>query len=306
MFKDILVPIDHSGHSEVALAHAVSMARAFNSRLILLHAVDIVGWANPDYSVDPLDWQLRKAEAKAFLQGRVEQLQRQGLDAEWHVLEGDAARRIFEFAQDHPVDLIVVNAHGQSAAKEWNLGGVAQKLAQHVRTSILLVRTENDASSQSSQSLPPDWVSYQRILLPIDGSQRAECVLPIVATLSRKHGGHVLLVQVVQRPEIPRRMPLTQNEVHLADAIVQGNQHEAEHYLAGLKDRLPGDMETRMLVGSHAGSMLHELAAQEQIDLVVLSAHGYSSQTAWMYGSQATSFLTHGNTSVLVVQDTPS
>ena len=282
------------------------MARAFNSRLILLHAVDIVGWANPDYSVDPLDWQLRKAEAKAFLQDRVEQLQRQGLDAEWHVLEGDAARRIFEFAQDHPVDLIVVNAHGQSAANEWNLGGVAQKLAQHVRTSILLVRTENDASSQSSQSLTPDKVSYQRILLPIDGSQRAECVLPIVATLSRKHGGHVLLVQVVQRPEIPRRMPLTQNEVHLADAIVQGNQHEAEHYLAGLKDRLPGDMETRMLVGSHAGSMLHELAAQEQIDLVVLSAHGYSSQTAWMYGSQATSFLTHGNTSVLVVQDTPS
>ena len=303
MFKDILVPIDHSGHSEVALAHAVSMARAFDSRLILLHAVDIVGWANPAYSVDPLDWQLRKAEAKAFLQTRVEQLQQQGLQAEGHVLEGDAASRIYEFSQDHPVDLIVVSAHGQGTSTEWNLGGVAQKLAQSVRASILLVRA---ADYSSPDSPPQEAMAYQRILLPIDGSQRAECVLPIVATLSRKYGGHVLLVQIVQRPEIPRHMPLTPDEVQLADAIVQGNQYEAGHYLAGLQDRLPGNVETRVMVGQHVGAVLHQLTEQEQIDLVVLCAHGYSSQTAWMYGSQTANFLTYANTSVLVVQDTPS
>jgi nucleotide-binding universal stress UspA family protein len=303
MFKEILVPIDHSFHSEIALAHAVSMARAFDSRLILLHAIDIVGWANPAYSVNPLDWQVRKAEAKAFLQDRVEQVQRQGLDAESYVLEGDAARQIYEFVRSHPVDLIVLNARGQSGAKEWNLGGVVQKLVQHVRTSILLVRTEGDPTSQAPSS---EEVVYQRVLLPMDGSLRAECALPVVATLSRKHGGHTLLINIVQRPEMPRHLPLTQDEGRLAEAIVQGNQVEAENYLAVLQDRLPGNVETRVLVGPHVGSMLQQLAVQEQIDLVVLSAHGYSSQTAWTFGSQTAHFLAYGNTSVLVVQDTPS
>jgi nucleotide-binding universal stress UspA family protein len=130
-------------------------------------------------------------------------------------------------------------------------------------------------------------------------------VLPIAATLSRQHNGHVMLVQVVQRPEMPRHMPLTQDEMRLGDSIVQSNQCEAEHYLAGLKDRLPGEIEARVLVGSHAGSMLHQLALQEHVDLIVLSAHGYSSLSAWPYGSQTASFITYGNTSVLIIQDMP-
>ena len=301
MFKVILVPIDRSPYSEVALAHAASMAGAFDARLILLHVVDIVGWANPAYSVNPLDWQVRKAEAEAYLQNRTSQLQQHGLEAEWHMLDGDAAEQTYEFVRTHQVDLIVLGARGQSAVKEWNLGSVAYKLAEYGGTSLLLVRASNPPTSQ------PDGledVAYQHVLLPMDGSPRAECVLPVAAALSRKHNARISLVHVVQRPEMPRRTPLTQEEMGLSDAIVESNRVEAERYLAVLKDRLPGEVEDRVLIGSDAISTLYQLALQEQMDLIVLSAHGYSNQTTWPYGSLTASLIMHSAASVLVVQDT--
>ncbi len=304
MFNTILVPVDRSPYSEIALAHAASMAAAFDSRLILLHVVDIVGWANPAYSVNPLDWQIRKAEAETYLQERATKLQQQGLQVEWHMLDGDAAEQTHEFVRAHPVDLIVLGARGQSAVKEWRLGNVAYKLAEHARTSFLLVRVSTPGAP-ASQSNALDAVSYQRVLVPMDGSQRAECVLPVATALSRKLTSHITLAHVVRRPEMLRRTPLTQEDMGLLDAIVESNRAEAERYLAVLKDRLPGAVEDRILIGPDAISTLYQLALQEQIDLIVLSAHGYSNQVAWPYGSLTAGLTLHGATSVLVVQDMP-
>lgn len=302
MFNVILVPIDRSPYSEVALAHAVSMAATFDARLMLLHVVDTAGWADPANLVNPLDWQIRKAETEAYLQNRTSQLQQRGLQAEWHMLEGDAAAQTQEFVRTHPVDLIILSARGQSADKDWRLGSVAFKLVEHARTSFLLVRS---ASPPASHSETLEDVSYQRILLPMDGSQRAECVLPVAAALSRKHTAHIILAHVVQRPEMPRRTPLTQEDLGLSDAIVASNRAEAERYLAVLKDRLPGQVEDRVLIGPDAISTLYQLGLQEQIDLIVLSAHGYSNRAAWPYGSLTAGLTLHGATSVLVVQDMP-
>jgi hypothetical protein len=60
-----------------------------------------------------------------------------------------------------------------------------------------------------------------------------------------------------------------------------------------------------VLVGGHAATLLHEIADQESADLIVMSAHGYSAQTRWPFGSVAVSFIEHGNRPLLVVQDAP-
>ena len=56
-------------------------------------------------------------------------------------------------------------------------------------------------------------------------------------------------------------------------------------------------------VSDNAAATLHELVAQENIDLVVLSAHGYSGGTKWPYGSVALNFIVYGATPLLIVQD---
>ncbi|MCL4505807.1 MAG: universal stress protein [Chloroflexi bacterium] len=296
MFKVILVPIDRSSHSEVALARAVSLARSFDSHLILLNVIDIAGWTTSTAVVNPLDWQIQKTDAMQYLQERAGQLQALGLDAGWQMLQGDATAQIVDFIKEHAVDLTVLGATGQNTDQEWNIGSVAYKLIQRARVSLLLVRGAALPDDQGEQR-------YRRILLPMDGSQRAECVLPVAAILARRQGGQYMLAHVVRRPEMPRRTPPTPDEVRLADALVDANQKEAERYLAWIKERLPGEVETRILVGNNPASTLHQLALQEQIDLIVLSAHGYSYQPEWPYGSLTASFVMQGVTSVLVVQD---
>jgi hypothetical protein len=58
-----------------------------------------------------------------------------------------------------------------------------------------------------------------------------------------------------------------------------------------------------LLTGENVAAGLHELAISEQVDLVIMSAHGYSGGTQWPYGSVITNILVYGTTPLLLVQD---
>jgi hypothetical protein len=59
---------------------------------------------------------------------------------------------------------------------------------------------------------------YQRILVPLDGSQRAENVLPIITQLAHFHKSQIHLVQVVQTPEMARQMPAPHEDIDLVQS----------------------------------------------------------------------------------------
>jgi nucleotide-binding universal stress UspA family protein len=299
MFDNILVPLDRSPLAECVLPHVIAVAGAFESEVMLLHVMDSSNLAGQSRAVDPLDWQIRTAEAENYLHDLVLRLQQARLTAERHLLEGQAAERIVEFAHHHDAGLIILSSHGQSGLSAWNVSSVVQKIVLRAPTSIMLVR--------ANQPAPPELTGlrYRRLLVPLDGSQRAECVLPQVATLARAHQAQILLAHIVRRPEMPRRMPPTRTDVELADQLVERNRAEAVEYLEQIGSRLPGDVQTRVLAGEHVVATLHELIQQEQIDLVFLSAHGYSGETRWPYGSTTVSFVIYGTTPLLIVQDMP-
>jgi nucleotide-binding universal stress UspA family protein len=181
----------------------------------------------------------------------------------------------------------------------WNVSSVVQKIIFGVSTSIMVVRAQQPAWTEVTA------MRYHRILLPLDGSQRAECVLSAASTLARSHEALVILCHVVRRPEMPRRTPPTDEDVELADRIVERNRAEAIQYLEQLRTQMSGDTQARVLVSEHSAATLHELVEQEKIDLVILSAHGYSALTRWPYGSMVSSFISYGSTPLLIVQDLP-
>ena len=297
MFNRILLPLDRSALAECVLPHAIAVARAFESQVMLLNVMDMPReerWRNV---MDPLNWQIRKAEATAYLHEVDLHLQAAGLLTETHILEGFAAEQISGFSDTHAPQLIILSSHGQSGLSGWNVSGVVLKVILRARTSIMIVRAYQPTSPEMTR------LRYHRILVPIDGSQRAECVLPMVSALARFHEAQILLAHVVQRPEMPRRTPLSHEDVEVADRLVERNQAEALQYLNDLSSHLSGDVQARVLVSNHIAATLHELVEHERIDLVVLSAHGHSGLTQWPYGSVGISFITFGATPVLIVQD---
>jgi nucleotide-binding universal stress UspA family protein len=144
---------------------------------------------------------------------------------------------------------------------------------------------------------------YRRLLVPLDGSQRAECALPVATTLARSHESQLLLAHVVCRPEMPHHVPLTQEEIELGNRLTKHARLRATRHLEQLQSWLPLDVQTRLLVSDSVAVTLHELVTQESVDLVVLSAHGYSSRTRWPYGSVALNFIAYGTTPLIIVQD---
>jgi nucleotide-binding universal stress UspA family protein len=159
------------------------------------------------------------------------------------------------------------------------------------------------AYKATSANLPD--LRYRRVLVPLDGSERAELVIPVVAALAARHQCELVLAHVVLRPELPRRATASTDDHALAEAVAERNSAEAARYLAEVHQRLTLPATTRLLVSDHVANALEELAAQEQVDLVALTAHGHSGGMARPFGSLAIHFIAYGNTPLLVVQDLP-
>ena len=297
MFEHILVPLDGSPLAECVLPHTVALAQAFGSRVTLLQALERGPIADRARSVDPLGWHLRKAEAEAYLGGLAARLRELGLRTESRLLEGQAAEQIIEFARDHDVELIVLSSHGRSGLSEWNISSVVQKIILRAYMPAMIVRAYQPCAGDLGS------LRYRRLLVPLDGSQRAECVLPLATALARFHGSQLLLAHLVCRPEIPRRVPLTQEETELVSELTERNRLVAASYLERIRSQLTVDVESRLLVSDNVEMTLHELVEQENIDLLVLSAHGYSGGTKWPYGSLVINFIAYGTTPLLIMQD---
>ena len=299
MFDNILVPLDRSVLAECVLPHVVAIARAFQSQVTLLSVLERDTRLDCTYRVDPLEWQIRKAEADEYLRSLAGRLHESCLPVKRRMLEGNAAEQIIDFAQSSGVNLIILSSHGQSGLTGWNVGSVVQKVVMRARTSIMIVRDYQRKSAGSAD------LRYRRLLVPLDGSRRAEWVWPLATLLARTEGAEILLAHVVKPPEMPRRLPPTAEDAELAARVVKRNQEEASSYLDELRSCMPSSVRERVLVGAHVPATLHQLADEEGVDLVVLSAHGYSGGNRFLYGGVVISFVLYGSTPVLIVQDVP-
>jgi len=300
MFDQILVPLDRSLLAECVLPHAVALARSLNSQLRLLHVLSVPDQQNRLRAVDSLEWQLRRAEAESYLQGVCGRFKEAGVSCETQVNDGDAAEQIVDVARDSRIGLILIANHGQSGQSAWNVSSVVQKVIVRARTSLMIVRTVEPAQAE----IPI--LRYQRVLVPLDGSARAECVLPLAAALARVPDTQVMLAHVVQRPPMPRRTPPSREDSELADRLVGRNFNEAGQYIEEVRSQLPSAaIETKLQIGDYVANSLHELVGQEHIDLVLLSAHGYSGQMNWPYGGLVANFIAYGSSPLLVFQDAP-
>jgi nucleotide-binding universal stress UspA family protein len=105
------------------------------------------------------------------------------------------------------------------------------------------------------------------------------------------------------------QMPLSREDMELSDRIVARNREEAIRYLDQVRLQSPLDgieVQTSLLTSDNAAAALHELSEKENIDMVALSAHGYSGNNQWPYGSMVNNFILYSKVPLLIVQDLPA
>ncbi|MDP3938546.1 MAG: universal stress protein [Deltaproteobacteria bacterium] len=296
-FKQIVACLDGSELGERAMPHALALAKALKAPITLLRVLE--GRGMGEAPPDPLEWEIRRKEAREYLEQIAEDRagKKSSIKANVEVIEGQAAEQICLWAEHHGVDLTVLCSHGLSGCTDWSLASTARKLAERAPGSLLLV---------PAATAPVDHIArYRRLLVPLDGSPLAESVLSLATRLAAAHGAELILAHAIAVPELTGTGPHDARDLELRDRLTQRNERVASAYLDRLRARVARNGIIPSVLVLPAGDVrtrLARLIADEGIDLVILSAHGQSSRSDVPCGNVTTYLMAHSLTPLLIVR----
>jgi len=147
-------------------------------------------------------------------------------------------------------------------------------------------------------------IEFRRILVPLDGSVLAERAVPLATVLAQKFGSEVILLRVL---DIPMPTPPTSHPELTVDwvreARAQAHQ-EARRYLDARQQEVSrqGPQVRAVLRDRSPAEDILEVAAAEEADLIVMSAHGRGGQARWTLGGVADKVARHSPCPVLFVR----
>lgn len=144
MFKHILVPVDGSDTSLLAVSKAAGLAKAFGSAVTALYVVDPYPFTGvgADFAYGQAQYiNAAKAEANAALEAVRKAMGEAGVPVTTVVGEGHAVHEGIVRALDGTdIDLVVMGSHGRRGLEKLMLGSVAQKVLGVVRVPVMVVR----------------------------------------------------------------------------------------------------------------------------------------------------------------------
>lgn len=144
---------------------------------------------------------------------------------------------------------------------------------------------------------------FQRILVPLDGSELARRALPVAVELARQNNSTLVLAQAIHvsygaLPEAYIATPDLYNQIHdqaQADAETELKAAAGQATEAGVA------VETVILEGDPASELV-DYEDEGKIDLIVMSTHGRTGLARFVYGSVAERVLRHGSRPILLLR----
>ncbi len=138
MIKRILVAHGGAKWSDPAFEFALDVAKKYKARVTVLSVARVP--AVPDEEETEA---LIEGEQKR-LKGAHERLHQKAQSAriklERHIAVGHPAEQIIDYADSHKIDLIVLGHHTRSKLGKWLLGGTADKVMDHARCPVIVVK----------------------------------------------------------------------------------------------------------------------------------------------------------------------
>ncbi len=150
---------------------------------------------------------------------------------------------------------------------------------------------------------------YNNVVVPVDGSELAECVLPHLESLAKSHGTKIVTFVRTVEPSLP---PMSKYDAYDDDFIdpemfkrlMEAAKTEANNYLRVLTGRVKlgsAEVKTAVLLG-RAAERIAEYARDNKADLIIMATHGRSGVARWVIGSVADRVLHISPVPVLVIR----
>lgn len=273
---------------EIALA-AVTYAQWLQRQLIFFHAIE---FDRPHAHMhDPLDWQLRRGSAEQRLFSLAKTFP--GLKQSPFVMveEGDWPSMLSDRMLASPDTIIVI---GRS--RRGSTGQLVTRLLAVGARKILIIPPYYQGSKEGPL----------RIAIPIDGSSFAEAALANAVTIARSRPAELLLAHIMPMPGIELFGPPASRDLELRMLIDKRNEVVACSFLEATLRRLRAlglSARSRCEKGD-ARTCLGDLLAEEEPDLVMISARGQGLKTCAdiSVGSTASYLVDHLDVPVMLIR----
>ena len=274
----ILVPLDGSPEARAALPYAAALATP-GTEIVLLTVTRSSG---------------DEDAARADLETAAQRLRVAGRMVRTEVAVGNPARCIVDMAADLRPEMIVMASHGRGALGRLIYGSVADQVGRESPVPVMVVR---------ARPLAPGPVGITRLVVPLDGSPRAEAALPVATAISRRLGTPIALLRVVDPADLmPPAVGMGEAiPFEIYDEAEKELEQEARHYLETMAQTLREQglpVAISVLMGPAASSIKE---ATSLGDVLVLSSHERTGVTRWLLGSVAEKLTREDESPVILV-----
>jgi len=175
--QKILIPIDFSETSLLALDHAVHMAGLFNAGIVLAHVIETAAFT----AEMPYDAVVDKNKVLEIVKNRLVEFTERihkvngELKVELSIKSGKIAKKLQESVLEHDADIIIMGTHGASGFEEFFIGSNAYKTVSNSSCPVISVQTQNKK------------LGFSNVLLPIDNTDASRQKTSYAIALAKKY-----------------------------------------------------------------------------------------------------------------------
>jgi len=280
--KNILVPLDFSDTSEIALTEAIKLAGLFKANVFLIHVVEYLNEFNgyfysvvPEIQTSiPLLLEFEQTVEKKMEETKERIQKKYGIKVEVTVTSGQVHSEIIRFSEKEKVDLIIMGTHGVSGYKELFMGSNAQRVVTLSDVPVLTIQNEINKTG------------FKNILIPIDNSLHSREKVNMALLIADIFGS---TIHIIGLPDSEEELDLNKITIKL---------ESVEKIISS--DKLP--YKTTIVHGKNLAMDAIKYADENNCDLIVINTGHESKLTGIFLGAFAQQIVNHSKIPVLSIK----
>jgi nucleotide-binding universal stress UspA family protein len=290
--SDVLVFVDDATVNKASVQHAQKIARAFGGKAVLVQV--LCKPESGDGPIDPVEWNIKKQRTLKQLGFLAKGAEGSDQPCSVELLEGQYISQIKAFMEHRQGDIAA------SPRARSDLGWSQSEAASGVLLS----------QSAAVLMIPDDAIigvdtQYRRILVPLDGSSRAETALLAAIKMARSEQAELVMCYILPAPSLTELAAGDPETERLHGLVMQRNEKAGKTYLAKIRKRLEHNglkVSARISHGGDARRALIDIISMENADFVVMATHGQSGHRDVPIGDVARFVLDNADIPVLLVR----
>ena len=298
MYTRMLIPLDGSKTAENVLPYGRILARTFQIPVELMEVLDIAGMAShvAAEKARRLDTVVTEGERSSEQYLKKIASSFSGVNVRCTVERGRPEDVIVEKAAADKTTLIAMATHGRSGMSRWLLGSIAEKVLRAATNPLLLVRASEEALTEGEAVL-------RSIIVPLDGSELAESVLPTAVKFARLLNVGMVLFRTYELPASAYygRENYLPNYEELKNRVKEQAARFLDKRIEAIKAEGVQRVSSVLIEGSGPNEII-DYARKTPNALITMCTHGRSGVKRWVLGSVTEKVVRHSGEPVLVMR----